>query len=65
MGFEPKVRKVLHLLRERQKEGMAAPQRQNIMVSATMDSRVQKLASLSLENPMFLDAVKHSKCFLH
>ncbi|KAG2787019.1 putative ATP-dependent RNA helicase [Phytophthora cactorum] len=52
MGFEKQITQILTIL-----DGKRTPQkRQNILVSATINSGVQQLAKMSLSNPVLIDA---------
>ncbi|POM65498.1 DEAD/DEAH box RNA helicase [Phytophthora palmivora] len=52
MGFEKQITQILTIL-----DGKKTPQkRQNILVSATINSGVQQLAKMSLSNPVLIDA---------
>ncbi|KAG7383276.1 ATPdependent RNA helicase [Phytophthora boehmeriae] len=54
MGFEKQITQILTIL-----DGKKARQkRQNILVSATINSGVQQLAKMSLSNPVLIDADK-------
>ncbi|RLN53799.1 hypothetical protein BBJ29_008481 [Phytophthora kernoviae] len=54
MGFEKQITQILTIL-----DGKKASQkRQNILVSATINSGVQQLAKMSLSNPVLIDADK-------
>ena len=55
LGFEKKIAEILTQLNAQCKTN-----RQNILVSATLHSGVQNLASISLTNPTFVDASKES-----
>ncbi|EGZ30532.1 hypothetical protein PHYSODRAFT_477816 [Phytophthora sojae] len=52
MGFEKQITQILSIL-DGQK---SAKKRQNILVSATINSGVQQLAKMSLSNPVLIDA---------
>ena len=52
LGFEKAIRSILHLLDERQAPGI---KRQNLLISATLEGRIEKLASVSLNNPVFIN----------
>ncbi|KAE9342944.1 putative ATP-dependent RNA helicase [Phytophthora fragariae] len=52
MGFEKQITQILTIL-DAQK---SAQKRQNILVSATINSGVQQLAKMSLSNPVLIDA---------
>ncbi|CCI50149.1 unnamed protein product [Albugo candida] len=50
LGFGPQIKQILEIL------GKQSSRTQNILVSATINSSVQQLASLSLQDPVFVDA---------
>jgi ATP-dependent RNA helicase DDX31/DBP7 len=51
LGFERKVARILKLIDSR-----ASASRQNILLSATLREDVERLACLSLDNPLYVDA---------
>ncbi|KAG6611625.1 DEAD/DEAH box RNA helicase [Phytophthora cinnamomi] len=52
MGFEKQITQILTILDGKK----SAQKRQNILVSATINSGVQQLAKMSLSNPVLIDA---------
>lgn len=54
MGFEKQITQILTILDGKK----TAQKRQNILVSATINSGVQQLAKMSLSNPVLIDADK-------
>ncbi|XP_037074046.1 probable ATP-dependent RNA helicase DDX31 [Pollicipes pollicipes] len=54
MGYEKHVRSVIEAIREQRAERTAG-RLQTVLLSATLDDRVQKLAGLSLSEPTFID----------
>lgn len=54
MGFEKQITQILSIIDRNKGDGK--PKRQNILVSATINSGVQQLATMSLSNPVCIDA---------
>lgn len=54
MGFEKQITQILSIIDRNKGDGK--PKRQNILVSATINSGVQQLATMSLSNPVRIDA---------
>ena len=52
LGFEPQVTEILELLREK----LCRVDRQNILISATLDKNIRSLADRTLRDPVVIDA---------
>lgn len=53
LGFGKDIEEILDILRSR-KDGTADRKRQNLLLSATLNEKVNRLAKISLDNPVML-----------
>lgn len=57
MGFEKQIKQILSIIdRKSDDENASRGRRQNILVSATVNTGVEELAKMSLKNPLMVDA---------
>ncbi|TYZ67914.1 hypothetical protein PybrP1_008828 [[Pythium] brassicae (nom. inval.)] len=59
MGFEKQIKQILSIIDRPRDDGerdAATPRRQNVLVSATVNTGVEELAKMSLKNPLVVDA---------
>jgi len=52
LGFEFALKKIISILDERKNDSV---KRQNLLISATLEGRIKKLASVSLRSPVFIN----------